>query len=103
MKSKLKAFAWKIFWKLFPPETVADRVRAMSDRELVIFVHRIQSGDELWADFAKEFCDSCPVTGTAVINGQLVEFHQCDTFGTDCPHGDDVAWWLQQEVGHAEL
>lgn len=104
MKSKLRAWLWRIFWKLFPPETEADRIRAMSDRELVIFIHDVQGGDEPWEDFAKQFCNSCPVTDVMYINGRRMEFHACDDlFGPGCPHGDDVAWWLQQEVDHAEL
>ena len=103
MKSKLRAVLWKIFWKLFPPETVADRIRCSNDRELVSFVHRIQSGDEPWGNFAKEFCETCPVTGSAIINGRRVEFHPCDDLEVGCPHGDDVRWWLQQEVADGEL
>ena len=103
MKRKLKVLAWKILWKLFPPETEADRIRAMSDRDLVLFVHGIQSGDEPWSDFAKTFCSHCPATGVMIRDGQRIPLHDCDDLNRGCPYGDDVAWWLQQEVDHAEL
>lgn len=101
MRTKFKSWVWRMFWKLFPPETEADRIRAMSDRDLVLFVHRIQSGDEPWSAFAEKFCSSCPVIGVLYVNGKREEYHPCDDLS--CPHGDDVAWWLHQEVDHAEL
>lgn len=101
MKSKLRAWLWKIFWKLFPPETEADRIRSMSDRDLVLFVHRIQSGDEPWEDFAKAFCSQCPESGAMIRDGERIPLHPCDDLTAGCPHGDDVEWWLHQEVDHA--
>lgn len=103
MKSKLRAWLWKIFWKVFPPETEVDRIRAMSTRDLVTFVHRIQTGDEPWAEFAKKFCDSCQVTDVFFVNGIPVEYHPCDDLSGECPHGDAVCWWLQQEVSNEDL
>lgn len=94
MKSKLKQWIWKLFWKIFPPETMIDKIRTMEVDELVHFVYSLSAGDELWAGFAERFCDSCKVTGTAVINGHTVKWHPCDD--GECPHGDAVRWWLQQ-------
>ena len=47
------------------PTTNADRIRAMSDRELADFIYRCEMND---IDYAKTFCDLC--------NGQY-ECNQC--------------------------
>ena len=54
------------------PITNADRIRAMSDRELADFIDRCEMSD---IDYAKTFCDLC--------NGQ----YECDQCRLD---------WLQQ-------
>ena len=53
-------------------QTNADRIRSMSDEELVEFIDRCEMGD---IDYAKTFCDLC--------NGQ----YECDQCRLD---------WLQQ-------
>ena len=55
--------------------TNADRIRAMSDKELSEFISRIEIGDFGQQVYGKTFCDMC--------KGQ----YECD----DCR-----LWWLQQ-------
>ena len=57
------------------PPTNADRIRAMSDKELAEFISRIEIGDFGPQVYGKTFCDMC--------KGQ----YECD----DCR-----LWWLQQ-------
>ena len=66
----------ELFRSLAPePQTNADRIRAMSDKELAEFIGRIEIGDFGQQVYGKTFCDMC--------KGQ----YECD----DCR-----LWWLQQ-------
>lgn len=56
-------------------KTNADRIRAMSDKELSEFISRVEIGDFGSQVYGKTFCDMC--------KGQ----YECD----DCR-----LWWLQQ-------
>ena len=81
--------------------TNADRIRAMSDEELVKFLNRIAFGRETpWADpFAQTFCDKCPpIKATVVETGKEIEICECEFADGKCPHGDDVLWWLKEPV-----
>jgi len=55
------------------------------------------------SEFSKQFCDNCPTTryryeGT----NEEDDFHECDFSDGVCPNGDDIDWWLSQEVKETE-
>ena len=59
-------------------------------------------GHEPWSKpFHEKFCKSCP-TITAKPEGYHKEydFHECDFVDGECPHGDMIEWWLNQEVNN---
>lgn len=99
MKAKLKLLLWKLYWKMFPAETVLEDIRSMPEDRLVLLIYRLSAGDELWAEFADRFCKECPCTGTCVINGEEVEWKPCDDSPGACPYGDAVCWWLHRPAG----
>lgn len=89
---------------LAPPPTNADRIRAMSDKELADFLPSIAfEGDMLWADqFIEKLCKSCPtITCTVYGDHCQVELKECDFVDGKCPHGSEVMWWLQQPAEEA--
>lgn len=83
---------------LAPPPTNADRIRAMSDKELAVFLSSIAfEGDMLWADsFIEKLCKSCPTTVGTIDGYKSMDLHECDFEDGKCPHGSEVMWWLKQ-------
>jgi len=83
--------------------TNADRFRAMSDEELAHFIEKLAYGRKTpWGDlFQETFCKSCPAHEYITEHGQKMRLRECDFADGECPHGSDIAWWLQQpaEVG----
>lgn len=77
----------------------ADRIRAMSDEELVDFLSSIAYAREMpWSLlFHEKFCTSCPTT-TCAAEGFLhpLDLYECEFEDGKCPHGSDIIWWLQQ-------
>lgn len=67
--------------------TNAEKIRQMTDKELAKFLREIeQSPDGPWQDaFVNHVCSSCEVWHLEEI---------CDR----CPEGDELLWWLKQEV-----
>lgn len=66
--------------------TNANRIRAMTDKELADFLHEVGVAEPPWDKaFSREFCDDCRI---------------CEnTLGfINCPHGRPVDWWMGQEV-----
>lgn len=79
--------------------TNGDRIRGMDDETLANFLAGIAySMDGPWAEpFCRKFCDNCPtVEGTIQETGETMDFYECDFADGECPHGSDIAWWLQQ-------
>ena len=66
MKAKLRCLLWKVYWKIFPPVTILDEVRAKSDEALLEFLREIYMGEELWADFTSHFCGKCRVIDSVI-------------------------------------
>ena len=66
--------------------TNAEKIRQMADEELVKFLREIeQSPDGPWqGTFIDHVCSDCGVQHLRV----------CDR----CPEGDEILWWLDQEV-----
>ena len=66
--------------------TNSERIRQMTDEELVRFLREIeQSPDGPWqGTFIAHVCSDCGVQHLQV----------CDR----CPEGDEILWWLDQEV-----
>lgn len=85
--------------------TNADRIRAMSDKELAEFLEQIAYARETpWSEpFAEKFCKSCPTT-TCTVEGyhHPMDLHECDFTDGKCPHGEDILWWLQQPYNEVE-
>ena len=81
-----------------PPMTNADRIRAMSDEELACFIKKLAYNREPpWGDlFQETFCKGCPAQEYTMENGQKMRLRECDFADGECPHGSDIAWWLQQ-------
>ena len=81
-----------------PPMTNADRIRAMSDEELACFIKKLAYNREPpWCDlFQETFCKGCPAQEYTMENGQKMRLRECDFADGECPHGSDIAWWLQQ-------
>ena len=79
-------------------ETNADRIRAMSDEELACFIKKLAYKRETpWGDlFQETFCKGCPAQEYTMENGQKMRLRECDFADGECPHGSDIAWWLQQ-------
>jgi len=87
------------------PLTNADHIRAMSDEDLAEFLSSIAYGRETpWSEpFARKLCDRCLTVHGTYESGIEDDFHECDFVDGKCPHGSDIAWWLQQpaeEDGH---
>ena len=78
--------------------TNADRIRAMSDKELAGFIEELAYNRETpWGDlFQETFCKGCPAQEYTMENGQKMRLRECDFADGECPHGSDIAWWLQQ-------
>ena len=78
--------------------TNADRIRAMSDKELAGFIEELAYNRETpWGDlFQETFCKGCPAQEYTLGNGQKMRLRECDFADGECPHGSDIAWWLQQ-------
>lgn len=88
-------------WTPKKPQTNGDRIREMSNEELAKFLECLAFSRETpWTDpFARKVCDNCPtVRCVAKETGEEMELHECDFEGGECPHGDDVLWWLKQPV-----
>lgn len=86
-------------------QTNGDRIRAMSDEELAKFLKSLAFGRETpWADpFARKLCDNCPtIICVAKETGEEMELHECDFEDGECPHGDDILWWLKEPVEEEE-
>lgn len=86
--------------------TNADRIRAMSDKELEEFLSGIAYGRGTpWSEpFERRLCDRCPTVHGTYESGVEDDFHECDFVDGKCPHGSAIVWWLQQpaeEDGHA--
>lgn len=79
--------------------TNAQKIRAMSDEELAGFISQIAYARHTpWSSlFERAFCDRCP-TETLRLEGYHgpLGLHECDFSDGTCPHGSDVAYWLQQ-------
>ena len=72
------------------PQTNADRIRAMSDDELIDFLDHIAcAGESVWSEpFKREICDNCKTKEcNIVVPGEKIGI---------CPHGSDLIWWLKQ-------
>ena len=80
------------------PMANADRIRAMSDEELACFIKKLAYNREPpWGDlFQETFCKGCPAQEYTMENGQKMRLRECDFADGECPHGSDIAWWLQQ-------
>ena len=80
------------------PMTNADRIRAMSDEELAHFIEKLAYGRKTpWGNlFQETFCKSCPAHEYITEHGQKMRLRECDFADGECPHGSDIAWWLQQ-------
>ena len=80
------------------PLSNADRIRAMSDRELAAFLERISiGGDEPWeVAFKAAFCDHCPTVEATDEDGKHYHLVECDFEDGVCPHGRSIPWWLRQ-------
>ena len=81
------------------PKTNADRIRAMTDEELAKWIASIAFARETpWcAQFLEKFCISCPSEMYKIKEtGQVLRLHECDFKDSECPHGNDIVWWLQQ-------
>lgn len=81
------------------PLSNADRIRAMSDKELAEFLEQIAYARETpWSElFAEKFCKSCPETKCEIPDYLNPLFlHECDFTDGKCPHGSEIVWWLQQ-------
>ena len=78
--------------------TNADRIRAMSDKELAGFIEELAYNRETpWGDlFQETFCKGCPAQEYTLENVQKMRLRECDFADGECPHGSDIAWWLQQ-------
>ncbi len=78
--------------------TNADRIRAMSDKELAGFIEELAYNRETpWGDlFQETFCKGCPAQEYTMENEQKMRLRECDFADGECPHGSDIAWWLQQ-------
>lgn len=78
--------------------TNVDRIRAMSDKELAGFIEELAYNRETpWGDlFQETFCKGCPAQEYTLENGQKMRLRECDFADGECPHGSDIAWWLQQ-------
>ena len=77
--------------------THGDRIRAMSNTELKCFLYSIAYERKTpWAEpFEKQFCENCSSV-KATLDGKEIELYECDFLGGECPHGDDIGWWLDQ-------
>lgn len=71
------------------PQTNADRIRAMSDEELLDFLDYIASaGESVWHEpFKRKVCDNCPTHECEIATEQTIGI---------CPHVSDLWWWLKQ-------
>ena len=80
--------------------TNADRIRAMSDKELAGFIEELAYNRETpWGDlFQETFCKGCPAQEYTMENGQKMRLRECDFADGECPHGSDIAWWLKQSA-----
>jgi hypothetical protein len=79
-------------------KTNADRIRAMTDEELVEWISDMVYGRKTpWSEpFERKFCDNCPTVHGTYENGKEDDFHECDFVDAECPHGSDIVWWLKQ-------
>lgn len=70
----------------------------MSDEELACFIKKLAYNREPpWGDlFQETFCKGCPAQEYTMENGQKMRLRECDFADGECPHGSDIAWWLQQ-------
>ena len=85
--------------------TNADCINAMTIEEKAEFLSSIAYGRETpWCEqFAEKFCEACPVTKVEIpeyLNPLFL--HECDFTDGKCPHGEDIAWWLQQPAGEED-
>ncbi len=78
----------------------ADRIRSMSDEELAVWISDIAyAGKTPWdSQFARKFCDSCPRIKGTLPDGKTIDLYECDFVDGKCPHGSDIAWWLEQRT-----
>ena len=86
-------------WPDPAPMTNAQKIRAMSDEELTVFLSRIAYGRKTpWSDqFAKKFCSSCPTTEyKSECYLKPMHLHECDFTDGKCPNGNEIVWWLRQ-------
>ena len=87
-----------------------------STEEMSKFICKVAYGRfDPWVElFSQEFCHTCPTTHVIYsriedMNGNVIcdfekdtksredDLHPCDYTDGECPHGDDVSWWLSQE------
>ena len=82
------------------PMTNGDRIRAMSNEELRDFLDKFRV--ETYSEpFGEKFCKSCPTQEVyCAPYGDTLKLTECSFADGVCPHGDSLAWWLEQEIDH---
>ena len=86
--------------RFFSQLTHGDDIRAMNDSELAEFMAEVAYGNLTpWGElFEKTFCHDCPSAEYTVEDGRKLRLHECDFEDGECPHGNDIVWWLGQPV-----
>ena len=79
--------------------TNEDHIRSMIGDELALFLSEISyRGKTPSSDpFYEKNCKHCPTT-ECFMDGRTepMQLHECDFVDGECPHGDEIMWWLQQ-------
>lgn len=76
-----------------------DRIMDMSEDELRSFLETVEDNPPWVSAFARAKCDNCPKETVELEDHHFpIEIYPCDVGKHECPHGSDIAWWLEQEV-----
>ena len=79
--------------------TNADRIRAMSDEELACFIKKLAYNRETPRGvicFRRRFARGARPKNTPWKTGKKCGSVSAISLMGECPHGSDIAWWLQQ-------
>lgn len=76
-----------------------DRIGGMTPDELRDFLESIEDNPPWVTAFARAKCDNCQKEAVQVEGSHnLIEVYPCDYADHECPHRNDIAWWLEQEA-----
>lgn len=85
----------------YEPDTNAERIRGMTVGQLAEFINSLAFKRETpWSEpFEKTFCKECQrVEVTVEGTNHKMFLSECDFADGECPHGNDIVWWLKQPV-----